>query len=82
MKNQIFLLLASGILTLSLLSCEESRNVKRNQSQLESPKSSDKAESSDTNKTKIKFALILDTSNSMDGLIDYQRSSYLEVIQY
>ena len=67
MKNQIFPLLASGILTLSLLSCEESRNVKRNQSQLESPKSSDKAESTDTNKTKIKLALILDTSNSMDG---------------
>ena len=80
MKNQIFPLLASGILTLSLLSCEESRNVKRNQSQLESPKSSDKAESSDTNKTKIKLALIFDTSNSMDGLIDQAKNQLWKIV--
>jgi len=80
MKNQIFPLLASGIFTLSLLSCGESRNLKRNQSQLESPKSSDKAESTDTNKTKIKLALILDTSNSMDGLIDQAKNQLWKIV--
>ena len=67
MKNQILPLVASAILTLSLLSCEESRSLKKNENKSGPDISSKKTESTQTKKTKIKLAIILDTSNSMDG---------------
>ncbi len=82
MKNQIPPILASGILTLSLFSCEESKIAPRNENrvQLELPKNTVAKESTENKKTKIKLAIILDTSNSMDGLIDQAKNQLWKIV--
>lgn len=82
MKNQIIPILASGVLTLSLFSCEEPKTTPRNEDkvQLEIPDNSRDAQSTENKKTKIKLAIILDTSNSMDGLIDQAKNQLWKIV--
>ncbi len=82
MKNQIIPILASGVLTLSLFSCEESKTTLGNEDkvQLKLPDSSEVTNSTKNKKTKIKLAIILDTSNSMDGLIDQAKNQLWKIV--
>ncbi len=82
MKNQIIPILASGVFTLSLFSCEEPKTTPSNEDkvQLEIPDNSRDAQSTENKKTKIKLAIILDTSNSMDGLIDQAKNQLWKIV--
>ena len=80
MKTRILPTLATVISLGLIFSCEEAPDQKRtdqdNGQTREIIPDQEKTTSSNSNnkKTKIKLALILDTSNSMDGLIDQAKN--------
>ena len=88
MKTRILPTLATGILTSVLFSCVE--DIKQENPFQEStqnevhefvPDQDTLQQSSLKNKkTKIKLALILDTSNSMDGLIDQAKNQLWKIV--
>ncbi len=88
MKTRILPTLATGILASVLLSCGEDvnqRNTVQSPTQNESREiipDQDPPQQSVSNdkKTKIKLALILDTSNSMDGLIDQAKNQLWKIV--
>lgn len=86
MKTRILPTLATVISLGLIFSCEEAPDQKRtdqdNGQTREIIPDQEKTTSSNSNnkKTKIKLALILDTSNSMDGLIDQAKNQLWKIV--
>lgn len=86
MKKRILPTLVTGILTSVLFSCgdlpNENNSSRTNDTQSREiiPDQDKPAEGKNEKKTKIKLALILDTSNSMDGLIDQAKNQLWKIV--
>lgn len=82
MNNHILPFLLSSTLAVTLFSCEESREINpvNIQQKTEISQNEQSLNSSQNKKTKIKLAIILDTSNSMDGLINQAKNQLWKIV--
>ena len=82
MNNHILPFLLSSTLAVTLFSCEESREINpiNIQQKTEISQNEQSLNLSQNKKTKIKLAIILDTSNSMDGLINQAKNQLWKIV--
>ena len=82
MNNHILPFLLSSTLAVTLFSCEESREINpiNIQQKTEISQNEQSLNSSQNKKTKIKLVIILDTSNSMDGLINQAKNQLWKIV--